>query len=78
MPPQEELDGFSPSAEDDVLQLSVIRTGAGGAGTQRLRANNKTEDTVSKVLATLTDTIRSFSKTDVAQRGQGFHKNAAV
>lgn len=49
-----------PSAEDDMLQLSVIRTEAGGAGTERLQANNEMEDTVSIGLVTLTDTIRSF------------------
>lgn len=49
-----------PSAEDDMLQLSVIRTEAGGAGTGKLQANNKMEDTVRKGIVTLTDTIRSF------------------
>lgn len=46
-------------AEDDMLQLSV-RRGAGGAGTGWLHANNKTEDTISKGLAILTDMFRPF------------------
>lgn len=49
-----------PSAEDDMLQLSVIRTEAGGAGTGRLQANNKIEDIINKGLVTLTDMIKLF------------------
>lgn len=64
MPPQEELDGSlqggCPSAEDDMLQLSVIRTEGGGAGTGRLKANITMEKTVREGLVTLTDKIRSF------------------
>lgn len=47
----------SPSAEDDMLQLSVIRTEAGGAGTGMLQANNKMEEAVSRRLVVLTDMI---------------------
>ena len=50
----------SPTAEDDMLQLSVIRTEAGGAGTGRLQANNKIEDTVSKGLVTLSVMFMTF------------------
>lgn len=51
-----------PTAEDDVLQLSVIRAEAGDAGGERTEGNNKMEDTVSKRLVTLSNVDQVICK----------------
>lgn len=46
----------SQTAEDDMLQLSVIRTEAGDAGGKKgMEGNNKMEDAVRKSLLTLSN-----------------------
>lgn len=67
-----------PSAEVDMLQLSVIRTEGDGVGTGTLQANSTMEHTVSEVLVTLTGMIRPFLNKSIAQHVKDFHTNADV